>query len=146
MGCCTGLFKNAGSEEGKITAGRGLLTVQAWDPQKWMAKSYPPYDPIEKMSSPAQLFPLDPEQHCGIIDGEIHGNPSALEAELEALFNPGIAVACWNLQETEGLWRCLILHCGSEEMWQFALGMLSGIFFYILEKHFAWRCEFQIVH
>lgn len=58
---CSGLFNNAGSEEGKITAGRELLTAQAWNLQKWMTKHCPPHDPIGKMSSPAQLLSLDPE-------------------------------------------------------------------------------------
>lgn len=101
---CTGSFNNAGSQEGKITAGRESCSQLRPEIPKMNGKALPSPRPSGKMSSAVKL--LDPEQHRGITDGDIHG----LQAEPEGSFNPGVAVACWNLQEnrvsSKVFWFC----------------------------------------
>lgn len=70
----------------------------------------------------------------------------ALEAELEGSFNPGIAVSCWNLQEMRGSLKVFDSALPIRGHVSVCLGNALWNFIYITEKHFARRCEFQIVH
>lgn len=109
---CTGLFNNAASKEGKITAGRKRTAPSsALKSQKWMAKPCPPHDPVGKMSRAAKLFSQIPSSTEELLMETSMGcRTRALQAQPEGSFNPGVAVACWNLQENRAplkvFWFC----------------------------------------